>query len=100
MPELAEVDYYRKQWNAGMGRKIIAVLLHDGKRVFRGVDTKVLKKVLAGATLLSSESRGKQMLFRFSRQGWIGLIWACRVNCGRFQAALNHFLPASTIIWC
>ena len=31
MPELAEVEWFRKQWNAGIGDKITAVRLHSGK---------------------------------------------------------------------
>jgi len=36
MPELAEVEFYRKQWNPGLGRRIQAVEVHAGARVFRG----------------------------------------------------------------
>ena len=28
MPELAEVEWYRKQWDAGLGNKIVDVRLH------------------------------------------------------------------------
>jgi formamidopyrimidine-DNA glycosylase len=73
MPELAEVEFYRKQWDDGLRRKVVAVHLNAGKRVFRGVDTKALADILTGAKLLSSEAHGKQMLFRFSRNAWIGL---------------------------
>lgn len=34
VPELAEVEFYRKQWNPGLGGKIRAVALHSGKRIF------------------------------------------------------------------
>jgi formamidopyrimidine-DNA glycosylase len=72
MPELAEVEYYRKQWNPGFGQPVISVKLHPEKRIFRKTDTESLQRTLTGAKLLSSEARGKQMLFRFSR-GWVGL---------------------------
>ncbi len=73
VPELAEVEFYRKQWNPGLGGKIRAVALHSGKRIFRGSDTSTLEKSLPGATLQKSEALGKQMLFRFSKQLWLGV---------------------------
>ncbi len=73
MPELAEVEFFRKRWSAGHGARVLAVRLHEGKKVFRGCDTARLKKKLAGATLLSSETAAKQMLFRFSNHGWLGI---------------------------
>jgi formamidopyrimidine-DNA glycosylase len=72
MPELAEVDYYRRQWNPGLGRKITALALHADKRIFRGADPKAFQN-LAGKKLQSSASAGKQMLFRFSGNYRLGL---------------------------
>src|SRR5580658_10085375 len=73
MPELAEVDYYRKQWQCGLKQKILAVDLHANARILRGVDTNALRKTLTGSVLRGSETHGKQMFFRFSRNGWLGL---------------------------
>jgi formamidopyrimidine-DNA glycosylase len=72
MPELAEVEYYRAQWDCGARQKITDVLLHEN-RIFRGTDAQLLRKTLTGATLKNSETHGKQMLFRFSKDGWLGL---------------------------
>jgi len=36
MPELAEVEYFRKQWDCGIGQRIARVALNGGKRIFRG----------------------------------------------------------------
>jgi formamidopyrimidine-DNA glycosylase len=72
MPELAEVEYFRKQWNVGLARKIITVNAPDN-RVLRGVDLPLLRKTLTGATLLDSAAHGKQMLFRFSQNAWLGV---------------------------
>jgi formamidopyrimidine-DNA glycosylase len=66
MPELAEVEWYRKQWNAGLGKKIVDVRLHGGNRVFRGTDPRELRRRLVGEKFLSSQARGKRMLFKFS----------------------------------
>ncbi|HEX8281117.1 MAG TPA: DNA-formamidopyrimidine glycosylase family protein [Chthoniobacterales bacterium] len=73
MPELAEVEYARKQWDAGIGGKVVAVQLHARKRVFRGEDTRALVREITGRRLLRSTARGKQMLFVFSCGNWLGL---------------------------
>ncbi len=73
MPELAEVEYYRKQWDAGVGAKVLAVELHAEKRLFRDVDLVALERELTGAKLLASEARGKQMAFRFARGAWLAI---------------------------
>jgi formamidopyrimidine-DNA glycosylase len=78
MPELAEVDYFRKQWNPGLKQKIEKVEVHAKKRIFRGHDAAKLVKALTGATLERSEARGKQMLFVAKKGGmkaraWLGL---------------------------
>ena len=73
MPELAEVEYYRRQWDPGLGARVLAVELHPQKRIFRGSDVRALKRQLTGAKLLRSTARGKQMLFEFSGPNWLGL---------------------------
>ena len=81
MPELAEVEFFRKRWSVGHGTKVLAVKLHEDKKIFRGCDTTALKRKLTGATLLDSETAAKQMLFRFNGGGltraesscWLGI---------------------------
>jgi formamidopyrimidine-DNA glycosylase len=73
MPELAEVEFFRRRWDVGVGQKILEVKINDGKRIFRGNDLQALQRLLPGATLVGSEARGKQMLFRFSKDAWIGI---------------------------
>jgi formamidopyrimidine-DNA glycosylase len=73
MPELAEVEFFRKRWAVGHGAKVLAVRLHEGKKVFRGTDSALLKRKLTGATLLDSATAAKQMLFRFSGNAWLGI---------------------------
>ena len=73
MPELAEVEFFRKRWSAGHGATVRAVRLHEGKRVFREASTAQLKKKLTGARLLDSRTAAKQMLFRFSGDNWLGI---------------------------
>lgn len=73
MPELAEVEYYRKRWDAGLRQRVTGVALHAGKRVFREARTVAHLRGLAGHTLLESMASGKQMLFRFSGGLWMGV---------------------------
>jgi len=67
MPELAEVEYYRKQWDPGLGQKILEVTCREDRRIFRGIPAGLLPTTLQGARLISSETHGKQMLFRFDK---------------------------------
>ena len=73
MPELAEVEFFRRQWDCGLGKKIVAVQLHAQKRIFRGSDPRELARRLTGQRLLRSHARGKQMFFEFSGGNWVGL---------------------------
>lgn len=73
MPELAEVEYYRRQWDPGLGHKILQILVHPKARLFTGLTPKQIVSELIDSTLRSSESHGKQMLFRFSSKGWLGI---------------------------
>jgi formamidopyrimidine-DNA glycosylase len=73
MPELAEVEYFRKRWDPGFSQKIVAVQVHGEKRIFRGVDVPALERRLVRQKLLRSEARGKQMLFEFSGGNWLGI---------------------------
>lgn len=73
MPELAEVEYFRKQWDAGVGQRVLRVEAHTKKRIFREMDVRGLVRLLPGCRLIASHARGKQMLFRFSGGKWLGL---------------------------
>ena len=66
MPELAEVEFYRRQWKPGHGQCILAVETHPRARVFRGAKATALARALRGSTLVSSAAAAKQMLFRFA----------------------------------
>ena len=46
MPELAEVDYFRRRWDPGLGRKVAQVSLNPKARVGRGVDRAALADLL------------------------------------------------------
>jgi formamidopyrimidine-DNA glycosylase len=72
MPELAEVEFIRRQWDCGLRQKVTGIALHAEKRLFRGVDPAVFE-ALIGSRLLRSEARAKQMLFCFSGGLWLGI---------------------------
>jgi formamidopyrimidine-DNA glycosylase len=73
MPELAEVDYFRRKWDLALGERVDRMSLRAGARPFRGTDLAVLEKSLLGKALRSSAAAGKQMIFRFGTTAWLGL---------------------------
>ncbi|MFQ3671248.1 MAG: DNA-formamidopyrimidine glycosylase family protein [Verrucomicrobiia bacterium] len=73
MPELAEVEFYRKQWAPGFGRRVVGVEVHAGARVFRGVPVARMVEELKGSVLQEGLAKGKQILFRFSGGRWLGV---------------------------
>jgi len=96
MPELAEVEYFRRHWDVGIGHRVLKVSLHPRKYLFRGTDTAALRRNLIGARLLRSEARGKRMLFCFSSDNWLGLhlgmTGRLRVEPASFQPAKHDHL--------
>lgn len=73
MPELAEVEYFRKRWDPALGESILTVHLNEKSGVFRGLKSKLLSQSLPGTRFLASEAAAKQMLFTFSDDHWLGL---------------------------
>ena len=73
MPELAEVEYFRKRWDPGLGGAITGLQLHAQKRIFRGTDVRALKRRLVRQKLVRSKARGKQLLFQFGDRNWLGI---------------------------
>ena len=96
MPELAEVEYFRRLWNPGIGHKVIKVRLHAGKRIFRNSASSDINAKVPGSAFLSSEAHGKQLLFRFSGNVWIGihlgLTGKLRVEETRFKVEKHDHL--------
>lgn len=73
MPELAEVEYYRKRWDPGLKHVVERVLVHPRAVVFRGTDPVDIARRLKGARLIRSQAAAKQMLFEFSGGLWLGI---------------------------
>lgn len=73
MPELAEVEFFRRRWDVGFGARIERVLLHPKAGIFKTSNPALIVRHLTGSTLQSSEAAAKQMLFRFSGDAWLGI---------------------------
>ena len=74
MPELAEVEFYRKRWHlAAAGQRVLRVLIHPKAKVFRGTEPGAIEQALTGARFVDSAAAAKQMLFRFTGGAWLGL---------------------------
>ncbi|HST31750.1 MAG TPA: DNA-formamidopyrimidine glycosylase family protein [Chthoniobacterales bacterium] len=96
MPELAEVEWFRKQWNAGLGFEIIDVAAHSRKYVFRGTDGDALRENLIGQKLLQSKRSGKRMLFEASADNFLfihlGMTGKTQVESTNFQPRKHDHL--------
>lgn len=74
MPELAEVEFFRKRWHyAALKQRVTQVDLHPQAKIFRGTNPAQLSKLLPGRRLTDSEAAAKQMLFRFGTDRWLGV---------------------------
>jgi formamidopyrimidine-DNA glycosylase len=74
MPELAEVEFFRKRWDlAARGERVVRVLAHDKKKLLRELDLEAFRRAIVGAKLESSSTAAKQMLFRFTGDVWLGI---------------------------
>lgn len=74
MPELAEVEYFRRRWHeAAVGQRVTAVHAHDRKKLLREIDVPAFRRALVGAKFESSATAAKQLLFRFTGSAWLGV---------------------------
>ena len=74
MPELAEVERNRRVWANGHGKKVLTVVTRNVRApVWRGMRPADLAKTLTDKLLIGSETHGKQMLFQFGRDTWLGI---------------------------
>lgn len=73
MPELAEVEYYRKQWLPGLGQKVVRVHAHPKARIFRETPAREIAGGLKGTVFTGAAAHGKQLCFRFGERIWLGL---------------------------
>ena len=91
MPELAEVEYFRKRWDPALKQKIERVVVRSASRLLRGTDAALLTKTLKGSTFVGSDAAAKQMLFRFSGDAWLGIHLGMT---GELKLLKADYLPA------
>jgi formamidopyrimidine-DNA glycosylase len=98
MPELAEVEFYRRQWDPGLGGVVLDVRVHPAARVFRTCpDPFRIPEALAGRRFTASYAHGKNLLFEFSGGAWLALhlgmtgkLFAASVGGGGAGGAVLH----------
>jgi formamidopyrimidine-DNA glycosylase len=73
MPELAEVEFFRKRWDPALGERVVDVEIHAAARCCRGVNPRTLRRAVAGRRLLRSLAAAKQMAFVLEGGAWIGV---------------------------
>ena len=73
MPELAEVEFFRKRWDPGLGDRVVAAEIHGGARCCRGLAPAALRRAVVGRRLLRSHAAAKQMAFVLEGGAWIGV---------------------------
>ena len=92
MPELAEVEYYRKQWDAGLGQRVVRIHLHPNTRVFRGTHGRSRKVTMERARGITVEGSGEGLLF-FQMDGELRQAHGARVQVQVAPAALPVLAP-------
>ncbi len=65
MPELAEVAWFARQWEPGVGSRVTKVFCRARARIFRSADPGKIRRGLEGRKLTGIKTRGKQMMFVF-----------------------------------
>lgn len=90
MPELAEVEFYRRQWDSGVGQSVSRVLTHPEARIFRDIPAAAVERGLKSRRFLASHTHGKQMMFEFSDGAWLGLHLGMT---GKLHTAGNGYEP-------
>jgi formamidopyrimidine-DNA glycosylase len=68
------VELSRRVWAKGHGRKVLTVVTRNVRApVWRGMRPADLVTTLTGKLLTGSETHGKQMLFQFGHDTWLGI---------------------------
>lgn len=73
MPELPDVERYRRMLEDGAMRRRIAKVAVSDKRILVAVTPQALGARLAGAEFVETRRRGKHLLVRLDRGGWLAL---------------------------
>ncbi len=90
MPELAEVEYYRRQWTPGLREIVRKVHCHEAARTFRKGNASTFARVLPGLPFTEAHAHGKQLLFRFGKDCWVHIHLGM---AGKLQCAEPVLVP-------
>jgi formamidopyrimidine-DNA glycosylase len=72
MPELPDVELFRRQSRRAFGRRIARVVL-DAPRLLDGISSADLAAALEGNRFVSSRRHGKHLFIGLERNGWLAL---------------------------
>jgi formamidopyrimidine-DNA glycosylase len=73
MPELLEVEYYRRAAERVVGRRIVGIDAPDAWYLRGGIDADTLRAVLVGQPITAARRRGKLLLLDAGRAATLGL---------------------------
>jgi len=73
MPELAEVEFCRRQWQQELPFHIEKVITSDSSRVYRNCSPTKVQERLLGKTLVESFRHGKQLFFKTNDHLWLNV---------------------------
>ncbi len=71
MPELAEVEHYRRQWLPALSDTVKSAYLRQHARVFRDTEPGQVAEAVKGRPFREAHAHGKQLLFRFGGDTWL-----------------------------
>lgn len=75
MPELAEVEFFRKRWDRALAGQVVErVAVHPQAKVFASpASAATIRRALTGVRYDGSAAAAKQMVFRFEEDRWLGV---------------------------
>ncbi len=94
MPELAEVEWFRKQWDAGLGDEIVDVRVALTEiRVSRNQHARAPGKSCRQEASKIDNGAENRMLFEFSGDNWLGIHLGMT---GKTHVESSEFSPGQT----
>lgn len=92
MPELAEVEHYRRQWLPALGERVKRVHVQARARVYRATEPEAVARLIGGKVFREAHAHGKQMLFRFGSETWLHIHLGM---AGKLERGAPAMVPAT-----
>lgn len=86
MPELPDVELFRRYLNETCKDRVIRHVVVNDPRLLAGISSDVFAARLVGARILSSERHGKLLLIRLAPAGWITMHFGLTGALGHLDA--------------